>query len=95
MPADAEMLILKVGRRVAELRVEAGLTQAELADKANVSVKYLQRIEAGQENLTLRSLAGLADVYGVEVVAFFQPPAMLSTQRGRPPKNRDPSAEGE
>jgi transcriptional regulator with XRE-family HTH domain len=38
---------------VAERRRAYGLTQEQLAEKLDVSLKYLQRVEAGEENLTL------------------------------------------
>jgi len=85
MPTDADKLIYEVGRRVAELRVESNLTQAELADRVDVSLKYLQRLESGQENLTLRSLANLANIFGVEVAALFCSPTNVVPRRGRPP----------
>lgn len=91
MVTDPDTLIQQVGRRVAELRVEAGQTQAQMAERVEVSVQYLQRVEAGQENLTLRSLAGLANVLDVEVVALLQAPRKLTTRRGRPPGDRGSS----
>lgn len=85
MSTDADKLIFEVGRRVAELRVESNLTQAELADRIDVSLKYLQRLESGQENLTLRSLANLANIFGVEVPVLFRLPENVAPRRGRPP----------
>jgi transcriptional regulator with XRE-family HTH domain len=49
-----------IGRRVAQVRRERGWTQEELAERLGVSVRYLQAVEAGQENLTLDSLTQLA-----------------------------------
>ena len=85
MPTDPDQLIEDVGRRVGELRVQAGFTQAELADLAEVSPKYLQRIEAGQENLTLRSLARMANILLVPVTDLFLAPERAAPGRGRPP----------
>ena len=88
MTVNADRLILEVGRRVAELRSMNGITQAVLAEEIGVSIQYIQRIEAGQENLTLKSLAGLANVLEVEVVSLFQTPISLDSRRGRPPADR-------
>ena len=85
MSTDPDQLVEDVGRRVGELRAQAGLTQAELADLAEVSPKYLQRIEAGQENLTLRSLARMANILMVPVTDLFQAPNRAAPGRGRPP----------
>lgn len=37
----------ELGRKISELRKEKGLTQEELVDKCNISVRTLQRIESG------------------------------------------------
>ena len=42
-----------------------------MAERAGFSIKYLQRIEGGRENLTIKSLVELAAVLGIEVVEFF------------------------
>ncbi len=55
---DPDLVLRSVGRRVAELR--SG-TQEELAERLGVSIKYLQRIEAGRPNLTIRSLVRIAN----------------------------------
>ncbi len=38
---------LKLGRNLARLRVAAGWTQESLAEKADISTRYLQDLEAG------------------------------------------------
>ncbi len=38
----------ELGRKITELRKEKGLTQEELVDKCNISVRTLQRIETGE-----------------------------------------------
>jgi transcriptional regulator with XRE-family HTH domain len=83
---DPEHLIRDVGRRVAELRRDAGWTQAELAATADVSLKYIQRIEAGDANLTLRSLAKIANTFSVSVPALLEKPSSRQAGPGRPPR---------
>ena len=84
-PQDPDRLIRAVGRRIAELRVATGWTQDELAEQASFSSKYLQRIEAGSENLTLRSMVELANVLQVRLAELLVPPASTAVKRGRPP----------
>jgi len=84
---DPDELIRDIGRRVAELRADLGLTQAELAERAGDSIKYLQRIEGGLENLTIRSLVKLAGLLDVEVIDLFAPPESREVRRGRPPSS--------
>lgn len=37
----------KLGRNLARLRTEAGLTQEQLSEKAGISTRYVQDLEAG------------------------------------------------
>ncbi len=61
--------------RVVELRSEQGLTQRELAARAELSLSLVRGIENGRNSPTLRSLEGLAHALGVEVVDLLTPPA--------------------
>ena len=47
------------GKNVARLRARRKLTQEKLAEKAGVSVRYLQSVEAGEYLPTLPTLARL------------------------------------
>jgi transcriptional regulator with XRE-family HTH domain len=77
-----------VGRRLAEVRELRGNTQQEVADLLGVSMRYVQAVEAGAENLTLRSLAALASVLHAPVATFFETPSSRVKRRGRPRAKR-------
>ena len=64
-PPDRD-LTRRVGRRIAELRVQSGLTQDALAPALGMATKNLQRLESGSQNLTLQSLAAAARALGVD-----------------------------
>lgn len=90
---DPEELVLIVGRRVAELRRQRGWTQEALAEKAQVSGRYIQLIEAGRENLTIMTLAKLGNALRIPVRDLFERPRSWKTEpvprsrsRKRPPK---------
>ncbi len=83
----SDQLLRDVGARVAELRRAKGLTQSELATQLGSSDKHLQRVEGGQENLTLRTLSGLALALGVPVASLFRPPLATVRRRGRPARD--------
>jgi transcriptional regulator with XRE-family HTH domain len=89
----SDQLLRDVGARVAELRRAKGLTQSELAARLDSSDKHLQRVEAGQENLTLRTLSGLALALGVQVAALFRPALATVRRRGRPVRETAPRVE--
>ncbi|MGB8298126.1 MAG: helix-turn-helix transcriptional regulator [Polyangia bacterium] len=83
---DAEDVIADVGRRVAELRAQKGLTQQALAEELGLSWKYLQQVELGLENLTLKSLVRLSNALGVTPVDLFSAPVSRKRRPGRPRK---------
>lgn len=48
----------------------AGLTQKELAEKAGINIRLVQKYESGEydaENMTLKSAIALADALGCDV----------------------------
>ncbi|MDF7627167.1 helix-turn-helix domain-containing protein [Lactobacillaceae bacterium L1_55_11] len=57
--------------KIAALRKEAGLTQEELAERAYLTVRTIQRAEAGQD-VSLDSLNAIANVLNVPVSALFE-----------------------
>ena len=85
---DPDRLLRDLGRRLAELRAEAELTQEELAEQLDVTARYVQSLEGGQENLTVKSLATLADALGVGVAKLFDVPKSRIVRQGRPPRRR-------
>jgi transcriptional regulator with XRE-family HTH domain len=59
-----------IGKRIKEIRLENDLTQAELAEKSNLAVSYISRIESGKKNASLKSLVKLGNSLGVTVDTF-------------------------
>jgi transcriptional regulator with XRE-family HTH domain len=59
---DYQDVIRAVGVRIREARQKAGLSQAQLGAKASLPQSYIFEIETGGTNITLRTLARLADV---------------------------------
>ena len=70
---DAARLARNVGRRVMELRVRRGLTQQALADRLGSSLRYVQRVEAGDYNFTLESLVRLGNTLGAPAGSEMRP----------------------
>ena len=56
----------EIGKRVRQLRKEAGLTQEALATKANISTNTLARIERGVQLISNPSLLNLSKALGVK-----------------------------
>jgi len=53
-----------VGQEVRRARKEAGMTQAEVADRLATSPAYVTNVEAGRLNLTLGQLTRIAAALG-------------------------------
>lgn len=72
MPDDARArrVCLEFGARLRERRLELGLTQAQVAEKAGVSLRYLSQIEQGSRNPTLVVLIHLCHALGTKPEAL-------------------------
>lgn len=73
-----------LGVVVCELRTDQGLTQSEVAKRAQVSVLWLQKLETNQlrTNYTIRRLDQLARALGVELFDVYK---RVSEMTGPPP----------
>jgi len=65
-PRPENYLLRAVGRNVRALRLKAKLTQEELASRAQIDAKHIQKIERGVANSELRTIARLAATFGVK-----------------------------
>lgn len=56
----------RFGQRVRELRIKQGWSQKKLAHRANISERYLQRIESQQPpDATIDTIGKLAKAFGL------------------------------
>lgn len=62
---DIETAKLRLAHKLADIREQASLTQAQLAKKMGVSQQLVSRIESGSNNLTLETLIRFLDLFGV------------------------------
>jgi len=60
-----------LGRRIATLRVNAGLTQQALAEHLDSAISVVSRMENGGALPSITRLVEMADIFGVEVSEFF------------------------
>lgn len=79
---DASKLVQRVRQRVRELRLERGLTQEELCERARISVDAISRIESGSRVPTIETVERIASALGVTPSIFFEDeaPEPLATQ---------------
>lgn len=62
-----EDYLKRTGQVISRLREEKGLTQEELAKLCNVQPAMISKIEAGQINVLITSLLGIARALKVDV----------------------------
>lgn len=63
---SAENFLKAVASRLREARKKASLTQKQLAEKAEVRQSYIFELEAGGANITIKTLAKMANLLGVD-----------------------------
>lgn len=54
-----------IGRRIKNARLEQNLKQEELADKLDVSVAFMSRVERGTSKINLKRLTEIAELLNV------------------------------
>lgn len=62
-----KILIKALGKRIKELRKEKGLSQEELAYEADVPLSQIGRIERGEINATISTLAAISEALNTEL----------------------------
>lgn len=65
----------RIATRIRLLRSCRGLSQEALAQKAGLSTRHLQKLEASQVNVTIESLSKLANALEVDISQLFAQPA--------------------
>jgi transcriptional regulator with XRE-family HTH domain len=69
---DGKAVKATLGKNIKFLRSSKGLTQALLAEKADISIIFLSSIERGTKYPKPDTLARIAGVLGVEVFELFK-----------------------
>ena len=65
---------VKLGERIRILRKEAGLTQEQLAEKAEISVNFIGNAERGESSASVKTLRRMAKALGVSLKEMFDFP---------------------
>jgi len=88
-PIDPERICRGIGRRIAELRKEKGMTQEQFSVLLGTSFQWVSQIEGGR-NMTVHSLVRVANALGIGLDALFETPRGAPARAiGRPKKKRD------
>jgi transcriptional regulator with XRE-family HTH domain len=68
---EAEDFLIKLGKRIVEIRDEKGIRQVDLALESELDDGSLRRIESGRTNPTVKTLTKIAKGLGVEMKDLF------------------------
>ena len=58
----------KLGEKLKKARIKAKLTQAEVAEKAGLSVNYYAVVERGEENISSENIMKLETVLKIKIL---------------------------
>ncbi len=65
-------VLVKFGNKVREERKKLGISQEELADRANVHRTYIGMIERAEKNITLQNIEKVANALNLKLSHFFK-----------------------
>lgn len=65
-------IVVRLGKRVRELRISAGLSQEELGFRADMKRSYVSDLERGTRSPSVRALGRLATALGVHPSALLE-----------------------
>ncbi len=77
-----EDVLKAVGHRISHVRKQVGMTQAELAKKANVSLKFMSMMESGA-NVSLKTLLSVTDALGMDLKDIIKVKGLPRGGRGK------------
>ena len=61
----------KLGERVRSLRLNAGLSQEELAFRSNIHRTYMSEVELGKRNISLKNIEAISKALGISISSSF------------------------
>lgn len=62
-----EVMLAELGTRIQALRKDQGLSQRQLATKADLDRSYISAVEHGKQNVSFATLKGISDALGIGV----------------------------
>lgn len=68
---EGKALLKRLAQRARELRAQAKLSQEAMAERAAMNVRPYQKLESGEVNVTLATLAQLSRALDVDVRDLF------------------------
>lgn len=86
--AQVQVIVRELAQRIRCARIAADLTQEQAAERSKIPYKRWQAIEAGAANVTVRTLARLANALGLTISELTGFPLPETTPRSPGAKAR-------
>jgi transcriptional regulator with XRE-family HTH domain len=67
-----KIILIKFGKKVREERLKRGLSQEQLAEKANVHRTYIGMVERAEKNITLENIEKIANALNINISVLFE-----------------------
>jgi transcriptional regulator with XRE-family HTH domain len=61
-----------VAKNLRDIRSAKGVSQEDLANRANLNRNYIGMLESGKNSPTVKTLGRIADALGIDAVEFFR-----------------------
>lgn len=68
----AKEILIKFGAKVRQERLKLGLSQEQLAARANVHRTYIGMIERAEKNITLENIEKIGNALNIKISKLFQ-----------------------
>lgn len=65
-------ILIKFGKKVRNERIKLGLSQEELASRADVHRTYIGMIERAEKNITLENIEKICNALNLKIRDFFK-----------------------
>lgn len=69
---NEETILKQFGRNIKIERIRIGLSQEQLAEKMDVNVQYLSKIERGKQNMSLKKIVELTNYLEADLKDIFR-----------------------
>ncbi len=64
---DSDLIIAKFGANLRLLRIKRNMTQKKLADKAHLHFNYINDVELGKRNLSIKAIWKIAEALEITI----------------------------
>ena len=72
MSRNANAVLSALGRKIRRIRIAQKISQNQLAYETNLSREYINKVESGKHNISVKKLTQIAEAFDVDIKEFFE-----------------------